>query len=170
VVWSSVGQAALVAVGIVLLASLELRRAPHDPLDRELAIIQAVPDSPTALNNAGSLLMERGRYQEALGPLRKALKLQPGLDEARASLSDSLAAVAQENIQNGRLDTALVYLREAVEVEPESAERYNDMAVVLANQGRYDEAESALRHAILLDPSHQLAQENLERLQQARFQ
>ena len=168
VVWSSVGQAALVGVLVVLLASLEATTTPPDGLAKELAIVQAVPESPTALNNAGSQLLQRGQPREALALLRKALKLQPGLDQARMSLSDALATVAQEEAQAGRLDSALIYLREAVEVEPDSAERHNDLGVMLANLGRYDEAEFALREALLLDPNHASARQNLEQIQQMR--
>lgn len=164
VVWSSVGQAALVGVGVVLLASVELTVDPPDPLAKELAIVQVVPDSPTALNNAGSQLLQRGRFEEALVPLRKALELQPGLDEARASLSDALAMVAQAAAQAGHTDVALLRLREAVEIEPESAERQNDLGVMLANEGRYDEAEFAFRQALMLEPEHKPARQNLYEL------
>lgn len=164
VVWSSVGQAAMVGVGVILLAGLELNVTPPDPLDKEMAIVEVVPDSPTALNNAGAQLLQRGRYQEALAPLRKALELQPGLDEARASLSDALALLAQDEAEAGRTDAALLRLREAVGVEPESAERQNDLGVMLANLGRYDEAEFAFREALMLDPDHQPARENLYQL------
>jgi len=169
IVWSSVVQAVIVGVGVILLASLELKSPKPDPLDREMAILYAVPESPTALNNTGKLLLEQGRFQEALEPLRKALKLQPGLEQARFLLSDALAAVANEQSQNGRFDTALIYLREAVDLEPDSAERMNDFGVILAQLGRYDEAESAFRQAIMLDPSHELARENRERLKQVRY-
>lgn len=168
VVWSSVGQAVLVGVAVVLLASVEMKAPPRDKLEREMAILEAVPKSATALNNVGTALLERGRYQEALAPLRKSLELQPGLDQARNSLSDALALLAQDRAQAGQLDSALVYLREAVQVEPDSAERRNDLAVMLANVGRYDEAEYAFREALMLDPGHPVAHENLLRLQQVR--
>jgi len=167
-VLSSTIQVVVVVVLVFVLAGLELTVSSPDPLEKELAIVYAVPDSPTALNNAGSQLLQSGRYEEALAPLRKALKLQPGLTQARQSLSDTLALLAHQTAQAGRMDTALLYLREAVEVEPESAERQNDLAVMLANLGRYDEAEFAFREALMLAPAHPVARQNLEALKQVR--
>jgi tetratricopeptide (TPR) repeat protein len=168
VVWSSVGQAALVGVGVILLASLELNTTRPDRLDKEMAILQAVPESATALNNVGSELLQRERYEEALPPLRRALELQPTLTVTSNSLSDALALLAQQHSQSGQLEAALLYLREAVEIEPESAERHNDLGALLATLGRYDEAEFTLREALLLDPDHAAARENLARVQQVR--
>ncbi len=168
VVWSSVGQAALVGVGVILLASLELNVSKPDSLAKEQAILAAVPDNPTTLNNVGAQLAQQGRHAEAVDLLRQALALQPSLDAARNTLSDSLALLAQERSHSGRPDTALLYLREAIEVEPQSAERRNDLGVLLANLGRYDEAEFEFRQALVLDPGHELAQENLARLRQVR--
>lgn len=168
VVWSSVSQAAMVGVGVVLLASLELNVDKPPSLEREQGILATVPENPTALNNVGSELAKRGRYEEALEPLRKALQLQPGLETARETLSDVLALLAQQQSQGGRLDTALLYLREAVEVEPGSAERHNDLGVALANLGRYDEAEFAFREALMLNPDHEAARINLVNVQRLR--
>ena len=56
----------------------------------------------------------------------------------------------------------------AVKVEPDSAERRNDLAVLLANMGRYEEAEFSLRQALLLDPGHRMARRNLEAVIQVR--
>ncbi len=165
---SSTVQAVLALVLVVFLAGLELNVGEPDPLEKEMAIVKAVPESSSALNNVGSQLIANGRFEEALSPLRQAIKLQPGLSEARVSLSDVLALLAQQRSAAGRADTALLYLREAVEVEPDSAERRNDLAVLLANLGRYDEAEFAFREALLLDPNHVMARENLRRLEQAR--
>jgi tetratricopeptide (TPR) repeat protein len=168
VVWSSVVQVVMVAFLVVVLAGLEASMDPVDPLDKELAIMESVPNSAAALNNAGYQLMKHGRYGDAVGPLRKALQLQPASDQTRANLSDSLAFLAQQSAQSGRPDTALVYLREAVQLEPDSAERRNDLAVALANLGRYDEAEFNLKEALRFDPGHQMARENLLRLQQVQ--
>lgn len=161
-------QPVLVGAMIILLARLELQGAPADQLDRAQAIVRAVPDNPTSLHHVGALLLERGRYAEAVPPLRKALELQPGLVQARGALSDALAMLAQESAQAGRLSEALAHSRDALTTEPKSAERHNDFAVLLANAGRYTEAESTWRRALALDPDHQLSRENLQRLQQMR--
>jgi tetratricopeptide (TPR) repeat protein len=165
-IWSSMVQAGLVVVLVVLLGTLELNATRHDDLAKNLAIARAIPESSAALNNVGANLIERGRNEEALGPLRKALSLQPSLEEARASLSDTLAVLAQQSAQVGDLNQAESYLREAVQVEPESAERCNDLAVLLANLGKYEEAELLLERALELDPGHSTAWENLKTVRQ----
>lgn len=165
-VWSSMIQAGLVLVGVVLLGTLELKAEKPDDFQKELAILRAVPESSSALNNVGSKLLEQGRYEEALPLYRKALGLQPSLDQARVSMSDTLALLAQQSAASGQADQALSYLREAVEVEANSAERHNDLAVLLAQLGRYQEAELVLRKALELDSRHTAALENLRNILQ----
>jgi tetratricopeptide (TPR) repeat protein len=51
--------------------------------------------------------------------------------------------------------------RKAIAANPDQALGYCNLGAVLTSQGKYDEAIAALHHAVALDPSLQLAQNNL---------
>jgi len=167
-VWRDFGHFAIIAVLATMLARFELKGNNVDPLEKARAIVSAVPDNPTALNNLAVLLLQQGKPAEAVPLFRRALAVQPGLEKARGSLSDALTLLSSESAQAGRMSEAIAYSREAVTVEPKSAERHNDLAVLLAQNGNFDEAESMFHIAIKLDPQHKLAQENLNQLRQMR--
>jgi tetratricopeptide (TPR) repeat protein len=167
-IWRGLGHFAIIVILAAMLARFELKGKTADPLAKAQAIVRAVPDNPSALNNLGVLLLRQGQYMESVKALRKVISIQPDLKEARESLSDALTYLSAENAQAGRISDAIAYSREAVAVEPTSAERYNDLAVLLAQNGFYAEAESAFRNAIALNPDHKLARENLQQLYNMR--
>jgi len=166
--WNGLGHAALVGIPIILLGKMELQRAAPDELEKAQAIVKAVPDNPTSLNNLGWLLLQRGRAAESLPLLRKALELQPGLTKARETLGSALTELAEENVRNGRISEALAQRQEALTLQPDSADRNNDLAVLLAETGKQNEAEACWRHALALNPDHKLARENLDLLLRSR--
>ncbi len=166
--WNGFGHAAVVGIPIILLARLELQGNLPGDFEKAQSIVNAMPDNPSALNNLGVMLHKQGRFEEALPPLRKAVELQPGLKEAKESLSDTLAVLSQDKANSGRRDEAIAMLREALIVDPKSADRYNSIAVLLAQSGQYDEAESAFRNALALKPEYEQARDNLNMLQQMK--
>ena len=77
-----------------------------------------------------------------------------------------MVAVAEHNLGNallrqGRIGEAVARLRQAVRINPTSAEMHNSLAVALARDGRLAEAASQLEEAIRLEPTHAQARENL---------
>ena len=166
--WRGMSHFAIIGVLALLLARVEIKGVAVDDLEKAQSIVRAVPDNPSALNNTGALLLKRGRYAEAVIPLRKALTIQPDLKEARESLSDTLTLLSAQSAQAGRIAEAIAYSREAVNVEPNSAERHNDLAVLLAQTGKYDEADALFRRALELDPNHGQARQNYNTLQQMK--
>jgi Flp pilus assembly protein TadD len=76
--------------------------------------------------------------------------------------------LSQSYLDRGLVNEAVALRREALSVEPDSAERMNDLAVLLAQNGTLDEAEVLLRKALVIDPAHETARSNLESLQQMR--
>lgn len=167
--WNGLGHAALVGVTLLLLARMELKGIMPDQLEKSRAIVAAVPENSTALNNYGFALVQQERFEEALPPLRKALAIQPDLTQAREALSDALAWLSQEKIQAGQIDEAILLGKEAVAVEPDSPDRHNSLAILLANAGNYQEAEQGFRRALELNPAFENAQENLKMIQQIQL-
>lgn len=85
-VWRGASHVLIIAILALMLARFELNNRETDPLEKARSIASAVPNNPTSLNNLGLLLNHRGRYEEAVPILRRALEIQPGLKEARVSL------------------------------------------------------------------------------------
>jgi len=79
--------------------------------------------------------------------------------------ADELAAI-QRLIQSGSLTEASGRIAAALEVHPREPALHNFHGVVEAQQGRYDAAEAAFRHAIALDARFTGAYLNLGRLYQ----
>lgn len=63
----------------------------------------------------------------------------------------------EASVQAGQLDRAESQLREVLREKPSSARAHYELAQVLAREGRYLEAEQALRQAQQLDPSLKFA-------------
>lgn len=166
--WRGATHVAIIVVLAMTLARFELQGRDMDPFERAQAIVEAVPNNPTSLNNLAVLLLERGEYDEAIDLLRRAIAIQPGLNEAREALSDALAVLSVARLSEMRVEEAIRLRREAIAVEPDSAERHNDLGVLLAQTGNLDEAWYLFRRVLDIDPNHQLAVQNLQAIESIR--
>ena len=77
---------------------------------------------------------------------------------------------AQELIARGCNEEALAILH-SLEVPPyltrRRAQKYHDIGVILLRLGRYNEAADVLRESLGYDPANRVAQQILQRLEQA---
>jgi tetratricopeptide (TPR) repeat protein len=105
------------------------------------------------LLNQGRALAHRGKVEEAINTLRRALCLQPDCAEAHLYLGDALACA-------GRSVEAVACYRQALWFLPKSAPAATDLGVALAQLGQLDEALTAFRHALNLDPTFAKAHHN----------
>jgi superkiller protein 3 len=64
-------------------------------------------------------------------------------------------------MQDNRHDAAIAEFKEAVKINPEFAEAYNNMGLALFNQSKFDEAIEGFRNALRIDPDFPLAHANL---------
>jgi len=64
-------------------------------------------------------------------------------------------------VNRGRNDEATAHLRNAIRLDPNRVEAYNNLGVLLTGQGRYGEAESVLRVGLSINPQHALTASNL---------
>ena len=100
-------------------------------------------------NNLGYSLLLQGKNEEAAGEFRAALKLNPRSEMARNNLGVALAAQPYEAILNWQSIA-----------DPATA--HNNMAAILIEQGRYDEARREIDVALGYDRHHAAALNNLK--------
>lgn len=113
----------------------------------------AIEPQPAIYNDLGFVLERQGLTEDAVLQYRKALEL----DATSASAHHNLAASL---LQTGDLAEAEDHFRAALAQQP-SAKSYTGLGVVLAKQGRVDEAIARLNDAIEADPKSPIAHEKL---------
>ena len=105
-------------------------------------------------NNLGITYDKLGRYEEAVGHLTEALRLNPGYTEVHNNL-------AVTYYKTGRYDEALLELQEALRLNPGYVEAHSNLGNIYAGAGRYEEAIIELKEAIRLNPGYAVAHNNL---------
>lgn len=99
-------------------------------------------------------LLNSGQYEKALGQLDRYLSKRP--QDAGARFNKGLALVMLE-----RDDEAIKVFSDLARDFPEMPEPFNNLAVLYARNGRYEEARDALESALVTHPSYATAHENL---------
>jgi tetratricopeptide (TPR) repeat protein len=105
------------------------------------------PDDPYARNNLGTVLMQQGRIDEAIGLFREAIRKRPDYFKPYANLGAAWA-------RKGKTDKAIDLYAKALELNPRDAATHLNMGLALARCGRKRQAASHLRQFITLAPHH----------------
>jgi Tfp pilus assembly protein PilF len=153
------------------------------------------PRDAEAHSNLGTVLQAQGRLAEGMQHLRTAVQMKPKNDAVRFNLGAGLLAAGQPeaairefrtaialNPENAdahfnlgvllgprnQLGEAVKHLRRAVEINPLHADAYHNLAVASELQGRIDEGIAAAQAAVRLNPNSAVAQQQLQRLLNAR--
>ena len=92
----------------------------------------------------GHRLMEAGQFELALNAYSRAAS-QQGLNP------DTLSALGSANLRLGRLGQAERWLRRATNEAPTFAPAWNNLGVILMEQGKTGEASEAFRRAFATD-------------------
>ncbi|MDF5738401.1 MULTISPECIES: tetratricopeptide repeat protein [unclassified Nostoc] len=138
-----------------------LHQAQGQLLEAEEAYKKAIalrPDAGTIYNNLGYTLQQQGKWSEAIASYQKALEFQQNCVEAEVNLGNALFAqgklstekqayYAELNYQLGNArkqaadwQTAVVYYRPAIALQPDLVEAHYNLGVVLQEQGKEQEA------------------------------
>ena len=144
--WKSHNNMALASID---LGELELAEAHY----RESI---AIEPQPAIHNDLGFVLERQGLREEAAEQYRQALELDPSSASAHYNLAASLA-------RSGELEEAERHFRAALAVKP-NAQTLAGLGIVVAQQGRRDEAISHLRRSIDADPADPAAYDPLATL------
>ena len=95
-----------------------------------------------------------GAYKDGLALFQGAVERFPAV----ARLHQGLGCCAGHE---GRHDEAVAASERAVQLEPDNQKFVNDLGWSLLEAGRLEEAEKVLAQAVSMDPSGELARENL---------
>jgi tetratricopeptide (TPR) repeat protein len=120
-----------------------------------------VPRFAPALYSAGFLLLEEGRFAEAVAQFRHAAALDPIVID-RASQSAAMKEAFAE-LRRGRIDAAVQPLEAAVASFSKSAEPRRLLGIVHSLMGQHDRAIAHLDAAVRLSPFDERARISLGR-------
>lgn len=120
--------------GLLALARLSERREQKDQAEKVYReVMEKWPNHPAPHHRLAVMRAADGKFEEAATHFSRALELAPSDAEL---LSDfGYFCYLQDNIA-----AAENYLRQAVELDSNNAAYCNNLAIVLGEQGRYDEA------------------------------
>lgn len=99
-------------------------------------------------------LLRQGNSAQALARAEQYLAAKPRDPQMRF-----LKGRAQS--ESGQSASAIATFEQMAQDYPELAEPYNNLAVLRAGQGQYEQARQALEQALRIQPSYGTAQENL---------
>jgi len=121
--------------------------------------IRMRPKAPWPHHNMGLIYAAKAQYEQAANCFHEALEHAPNLTPALANLGVVL-------FQQQQFDAALSTLNRALELGGESADLLANRGAVTAALGNMAAALADLKRALELDPQHELARENLDRLEE----
>ncbi len=104
------------------------------------------PENLRALDLAGFICFFRKELEQAERYCRRALFIDPGHTYAKSGLGMCLA-------RQGRTDEGIACLREAIDEKPEWSDPYWDLAIVLRDAGRIEDAISVIDLALEHNPT-----------------
>jgi tetratricopeptide (TPR) repeat protein len=147
------------ALGAIILATLALVARTQASYWRDSESLWSYTLARTTNNamaelNFGEAVHKKGRVDEALVHLSRAVEIQPGNFTIHGSLGIAL-------LTKGRREEALAHLRTSVELNPEQAPIHSSIGVVLLELGQPDESLAHLRKALEIDPNDGDAHYNL---------
>jgi Flp pilus assembly protein TadD len=122
-------------------------------------IIELQPNSTTALNNLGSVLLRRHEFEEAIAACQEALKIQPEFPEAHINLSQAYLAT-------GRVEEAIDALRRTLAIRPDLTEGWNNLGNAYLVTDQLDKALEAFHRALALQPGWPHVHSNLGKARQ----
>ena len=124
-------------------------------LDQIDALIKVQPQNPYFYEVRGQALLEGGRPQEAIAPLRRAVQLSHKAPLIEMLLGQAL--VASNN--KAYTEEAIAVLRTALAKEPEAPLGYMQLAIAYGSKGDYAEADLASAQAASLRGDNKTARE-----------
>jgi tetratricopeptide (TPR) repeat protein len=117
-------------------------------------IIASRPGNGDAHNILGVSLAGLGRMDEAVGALKRAIKINGQAASYHANLGEILR-------QAGKLDEAAKAIEEAVRLDPNNAQALNNLGIIQYERKQFADAVQSYRRALELRPAMAEASNNL---------
>jgi tetratricopeptide (TPR) repeat protein len=133
------------------------RKALADDLSAYTKLLDADPDNPLRHDAVGDLLLQAGRFEEAIARYRRSLALNSRSPSTRYNIGIALSA-------RGFRDEAIAQFSEALALDPDYAQAHNNLGALLQLSGRNDEALAHYQRAVALRPDNVDALANLGQL------
>ena len=153
------------APAVLTMGSIEYQLGREAEGRRLFRSLLSLPDQSEDLwkviDKAGNFLIQSKRYADAMELFEGAVARFPD----RAVLYQGLGCCAGHE---GLFDKAVVASQKALDLDPVRQDLTNDLGWSLFEAGRLEEAEEVLLRAVAMDPSDDLARENV-RLCQAKL-
>ena len=108
------------------------------------------PQDPQSWRHLGEALRKGGQLEEAEGCLRKAWRL----DATNADTAFELACCLEGRDEPQNRRKAERWLRKALALEPEHARAHCELAYLLAERGKFEDAETHYRRGCELEPAN----------------
>ena len=163
-------------------------------IDVSMEIIKLDPRNTAAINTIAGLHGNLGEFQEEIDWARKALDIDPQYGHAHINYGNGLAALGRSQEaqaafekaaelapkdplpvyslgvlaeSQGKYEQALGFYQRSVALDDRFENGYFNMAAMLANLKRFDEAAAALKKLLQLKPDAQGAREMLKQIENA---
>ncbi|NKB43058.1 MAG: tetratricopeptide repeat protein [Alphaproteobacteria bacterium] len=118
------------------------------------SLVQTHPHIQSAWRNLGLALQDAELFKESIPPLEHYATLNPSDVPSRLSLGSG-------RLKTGDSVSALGDFELAIDLAPNNAEAWNTRGLALRTLDRHDEAETAFRRALEIDPKMTVARVNL---------
>lgn len=103
------------------------------------------PNASMAYNNLGDVLVNQGRFLEAIVECRISLRIDPRNPEPYNNLGTALARA-------GRIPEAIKQCEQALRIKPDYAQAHNNLGNIFLQIGRSDEAMEHYNAALTITP------------------
>ncbi len=116
--------------------------------------VQVTSNNYLAHNNLGAVLVDGGKFEEAIPHFAEALRIKPNYADAHYNLANALA-------KQGNVREAIEHHQAALQITPRDVRVRNRLGVLLAGQGRYQEAVGYFEEVLRIDPAYADAYNNI---------
>ena len=129
-------------------AFLSIKELIQKGVDMERRALQLNPELADAHSWLGTGLLHGGHVDEAIASINEALRIDPKDDDSYQALGRAYW------VGRGDFASAIPAFRKSIELNPEAGYSYLQLGLMLAWEGKYEEAEIVCRRAVELQDQY----------------